>query len=334
MRVIIPMAGRGSRLRPHTLTTAKPLLPIAGKPIVQRLVEDIAATYDGKIEEVAYIIGDFGKQVEEDLLAVAGKLGARGKIYYQDQPLGTAHAIQCAKESLDGEVIIAFADTLFRADFVMNREKDGVIWVKAVEDPRAFGVVTVDQNGVIKELVEKPETHVSNLAIIGIYYIKDGAMLRNEIQYLLDNDIRNKGEYQLTDALENMKAKGKQLVPGEVKEWMDCGNKDNVLDTNTRILQLTTGPHLVSPDATIEESTIIPPCYIGPGAHIYRSVVGPHVAIGAGSHIHHSIISDSIVREDARVEHANLHRSMVGSHGKATYKPDDLNLGDYSTISR
>jgi glucose-1-phosphate thymidylyltransferase len=333
MNIIIPMAGRGSRLRPHTLTTPKPLLPIAGKPIVQRLVEDMAATYGGKIDQIAYVIGDFGKQVEEDLLAVAAKLGARGRIFYQDQPLGTAHAIQCAQECLDGEVIIGFADTLFRADFVLDKTKDGVIWVKEVEDPRAFGVVTVDKGGIIQELVEKPETFVSNLAIIGIYYIKDGALLRTEIQHLLDNDIRHKGEYQLTDALARMKSQGKQFVPGTVKEWMDCGNKDNVLDTNTRILQLQPTPEqLVSPNAHIVNSVIIPPCYIGEGAHISHSVVGPHVAIGAGTRISHSVVADSIVRENTQVAHANLHRALIGAHAQVQHSPEDISLGDFSVI--
>ncbi|MBX3102373.1 MAG: NTP transferase domain-containing protein [Bacteroidetes bacterium] len=333
MNIIIPMAGRGSRLRPHTLTTPKPLLPIAGKPIVQRLVEDMAATYGGKIDEIAYVIGDFGKQVEEDLLAVAARLGARGRIFYQDQPLGTAHAIQCAQECLEGEVIIGFADTLFRADFQLDKTKDGVIWVKEVEDPRAFGVVTVDAAGIIQELVEKPETFVSNLAIIGIYYIQDGALLRREIQHLLDNDIRNKGEYQLTDALERMKSSGKRFVPGTVKEWMDCGNKDNVLDTNTRILQLQTNPEsLISPNAHIKDSIIIPPCYIGEGARVEGSVIGPHVALGAGTQVRQSVIADSIVRDNTQVEHANLHRALVGTHAQVLLKPQDINLGDFSVI--
>ncbi|MCS7073667.1 MAG: nucleotidyltransferase family protein, partial [Bacteroidia bacterium] len=224
MKVIVPMAGLGKRLRPHTLTTPKPLLPIAGKPIVERLVEDIVSIYQGNIEEIAFIIGDFGSAVEQQLKQVAYELGAKARICYQSEPLGTAHAIWQAKEALDGEIIIAFADTLFRANFVLDKTKDGIIWVKALEDPRNFGVVKLNEQGVITELIEKPETPVSNLAIIGIYYIKDGAWLRKEIQYLLDNKILGKGEYQLTDALEHMKAQGARFGAGEVSEWMDCGN--------------------------------------------------------------------------------------------------------------
>ena len=259
MKIIIPMAGRGSRLRPHTLTVPKPLVPIAGKPMVQRIVEDLKAGYGGEVEEIAFIIGDFGAQVEADLKQVAKELGAKGSIYYQDQPLGTAHAILCAKESLSGPVFVAFADTVFKADFEFNAENDGVIWVKRVEDPRAFGVVKTDADNVITDFVEKPQEFVSDMAIVGIYYFKDGDNLRNELQYLLDNDIKDKGEYQLTNALENMKAKGLKFYPAEIEEWLDCGNKNNVVHTNSRILEIKQDSEtLVSPKATIVNSVVIP----------------------------------------------------------------------------
>jgi glucose-1-phosphate thymidylyltransferase len=236
MRIIVPMAGRGSRLRPHTLTTPKPLLPVAGKPIVQRLVEDLARIYNGPVEEIVFIVGNFGQETEQMLLDVATALGSRGRIAYQDEPLGTAHALACAGESLNDEIIIAFADTLFTANFTLDKAHDGVIWVKQVSDPKAYGVVTVNADGVIDQLVEKPQEFVSDLAIIGIYYVKDGSALHREIRHLLDNDIKTKGEYQLTDALENLKAKGAKFTPGQVDEWMDCGNKDNLLETNSKVL--------------------------------------------------------------------------------------------------
>jgi glucose-1-phosphate thymidylyltransferase len=181
MKIIVPMAGRGSRLRPHTLTTPKPLIPIAGKPIVQRLVEDIVKICGEKVDEIAFIIGDFGKEVEEQLVGIAEGLGAKGSIYFQDKPLGTAHAILCAAPALDGETVIAFADTLFKADFTLDPDSDGVIWVKQVDDPSAFGVVQIADEGHIENFVEKPETFVSDLAIIGIYYMKDGPALRDEM---------------------------------------------------------------------------------------------------------------------------------------------------------
>ena len=160
------MAGRGSRLRPHTLTVPKPLIPIAGKPIVHRLVEDIAKVLDEKIDEVAFIIGaDFGEKVENDLKEIAKKMNAKGTIYYQDKPLGTGHAIMCAKDSLEGPAVIAYADTLFKADFTLNKDADAVIWVKQVENPSAFGVVKLNDKNVITDLIEKPQDFVSDLAV-------------------------------------------------------------------------------------------------------------------------------------------------------------------------
>ena len=193
------MAGRGSRLRPHTLTIPKPLIPIAGKPIVHRLVEDIANVINQKIDEIAFIIHkDFGKPVEVELIAIAEKLGAKGTIYYQNEALGTAHAIMCAKESMQGPVVVAYADTLFRADFTLDTTADSVIWVKKVDDPSAFGVVQLNQNNQIVDFVEKPATFISDLAIIGIYFFKSGESLRNELQFLLDNNVTKGGEYQLS----------------------------------------------------------------------------------------------------------------------------------------
>ncbi len=258
MKIIVPMAGIGSRLRPHTLTIPKPLTLIAGKPIVQRLVEDIVKVLNQDVEEIAFVIGPtFPKDTEEKLLKIADDLGANGVVTVQETALGTAHAIQCAKESLDGPCVVAFADTLFKADFTLDASKDGAIWVKQVENPSAYGVIKLN-NGVITDFVEKPTEFISDLAIIGIYYFKDGAALRSEIQFLLDNDIKEKGEYQLTNALENMKQKGAQFVPGQVDEWMDCGNKEITVETNSRILQFAQeeGENLVADSVILENSEI------------------------------------------------------------------------------
>lgn len=328
------MAGRGSRLRPHTLVTPKPLLPVAGKPIVHRLVEDIVALYNGKVEEIAFIVGDFGKEVEQQLVAIAEALGAKGSIYRQEEPLGTAHAIWQAEQSMDDELIIAFADTLFRADFQLDKTKDGVIWVNKVEDPRQFGVVNLDADGVITELVEKPQHFVSDLAIIGIYYIRDGKALRSEIQYLLNNDIREKGEYQLTNALENMKQKGARFGAGEVTLWMDCGNKEAVLDTEQKVLDYdhAKGKQLIDPTIHIYNSLIIPPCYIAKGAILQNSVVGPYVSIGEGTKITDSIVKHSAIREKSTIEGAVLNNAMVGGNAAIIRSAESPSLGDYSRI--
>ncbi|MFC5269213.1 sugar nucleotidyltransferase [Adhaeribacter terreus] len=333
MKIIVPMAGMGKRMRPHTLTVPKPLVPIAGKPIVQRLVEDIAKVCHEPIEQVAFIIGDFGKEVEAKLLEIAASVGAKGTIHYQDQPLGTAHAIMCAKEALDGKVVVAFADTLFKADFTLDTSADGTIWVQQVNDPSAFGVIKMNAQNEITDFVEKPTEFVSDLAIIGIYYFKDGAYLRSELQYLLDNNITDKGEYQLTNALENMKNKGTKFVPGKISEWLDCGNKNATVYTNQRYLEyIKDEKDLVSPTAKITNSVIIPPVFIGDEAVITNSVVGPHVSIGKKTGVYDTVISNSIVQESSDLRNSNLTNSMVGSFVTLQGKQSDLSVGDYNTI--
>lgn len=334
MQIIIPMAGKGKRMRPHTLTTAKPLLPVAGKPIVQRLVEDITKVCGEAVEEIAFVIApDFGAEVEKHLVEVARSQGAKGSIHYQEQALGTAHAILCAKEAIKGKTVVAFADTLFKADFVMNTEEEGVIWVQKIEDPSQFGVVKLDANGVITDFVEKPSSFVSDLAIIGIYYFKDGDYLKREMQYLLDNDIREKGEYQLTNALENMKRKGTRFKPGQVTEWLDCGNKNSTVYTNQRVLEFNRNKAELKGKGIVNtNSLVIEPCYIGDGVELINSVVGPHASIGANSRIQHSIIQNSILQKDCRVSHARLENSMLGIGAEVKGKSLDLSLSDYTQV--
>ena len=329
------MAGRGSRLRPHTLTVPKPLIPIAGKPIVHRLVEDIAGVINQEIEEIAFIIHkDFGVQVEKDLVAIAEKLGAKGTIYYQEQPLGTAHAIMSAKESMSGPIVVAYADTLFRADFTLDTTADSVIWVKQVDDPSAFGVVQLNDKNEIVDFVEKPKEFVSDLAIIGIYYFKSGETLREELQYLLDNNIVKGGEYQLTDGLENMKQKGLKFVPGKVDEWMDCGNKNVTVETNSRMLNFLhkDGQHLVSSTVVTENSTIIPPCFIGENVVLKNATVGPNVSLGNNTKVESSVIKNSLVQTNAVITNAHLDNAMIGNHATFNGKFTSISIGDYSVI--
>ncbi|WP_299820000.1 sugar phosphate nucleotidyltransferase [uncultured Pontibacter sp.] len=333
MRIIIPMAGMGKRMRPHTLTVPKPLIPIAGKPIVQRLVEDIAKVCQEPIEEVAFIVGRFGDKVEADLKGIAEKIGAKGSIHYQDEALGTAHAIMCAQDALLGKVVVAFADTLFKADFQLDTNADGTIWVQRVEDPRPFGVIKLNENNEITDFVEKPQEFVSDLAIIGIYYFRDGAYLRSELQYLLDNDIKDKGEYQLTNALENMKNKGTKFIPAVISEWLDCGNKNATVYTNQRYLEYIKDEEgLVASSAKLENAVIIPPVYIGDNVQITNSVIGPHVSIGNNSSVYNSIVSNSIVQESTNLKNGNVANSMLGNFVVYEGRQSDLSLGDYNTL--
>jgi glucose-1-phosphate thymidylyltransferase len=335
MKVIVPMAGRGSRLRPHTLTVPKPLVPVGGKPIVHRLVEDIAALCDEKIEEIAFVVGDFGLDVENELMAVAEKLGAKGSIHYQNEPLGTAHAVLCAAEKLSGPVVVAFADTLFRANFKINQEDEGILWVKQIDDPSAFGVIKMNDKGEIIDFVEKPKEFVSDLAMIGIYYFKQGEKLRKELEYLIDNNIIKGGEYQLPDALRRLTEAGYVFKPGEVTEWLDCGNKEVTVHTNQRVLEFDweAQKQLVHESVEIENSVIIPPCFVGKNVKISNSVIGPHVSLGAGTEVVNSNISNSIVQQDTSLKNVVMADSMIGS--KVVYKGQtlDLSLGDFTTIS-
>lgn len=332
MKIIIPMAGMGKRMRPHTLTTPKPLLPIAGKPMVQWIAEDIAKVCTEKIEEIAFVIGSFGEEVEKNLVGIASRLGAKGTIYYQEKALGTAHAVLCAKESLEGKVVVAFADTLFSANFKMDEEKDGIIWVQKIKDPSQFGVVKVDEKNIITGFFEKPKTFVSDLAIIGIYYFRDGNNLKKELQYLIDNNVVKSGEYQLTDALQNMKDKGLGFSPGAVDEWLDCGNKDATVHTNKRILELNKNRLAMPASLRNINSEILPPCFIGENVLLENSKVGPHVSIGENSYIKNSVITNSIIQTNAKILDVSLSNSMIGNFAEIHMSSEDSSIGDYTVI--
>ncbi|MFK7032446.1 sugar phosphate nucleotidyltransferase [Flavobacterium oreochromis] len=335
MKIIVPMAGRGSRLRPHTLTVPKPLIPIAGKPIVHRLVEDIAKVINQDIEEIAFIIHEsFGKKVEEELVAIAENLSAKGTIYYQNEALGTGHAIMCAKESLSGPTVIAYADTLFKADFTLDTAADSVIWVKQVDNPDAFGVIKLNESNEIIELVEKSSTFVSDLAVIGIYYFKDIAILKDELQAVLDNNIIHGGEYQINDGIKQMMDKGMKFVPGKVDEWMDCGNKNVTVETNSRMLNFlhAEGENMIASSARIENTTIIPPCFIGEDVVLTNSTVGPNVSLGKSTHLTNVTIKNSLVQTHAHLRNANLDNAMIGNHATFDGNFKSISIGDYSTL--
>lgn len=334
MNIIIPMAGRGSRLRPHTLTVPKPLVPVGGKPIVHRLVEDIAGTLSEKIDEIAFIIGDFGTEVENELIAVAARLGAKGSIHYQREALGTAHAILCAKEKLVGPVVVAYADTLFKADFKIDPSDDGILWVKQIEDPSAFGVIKMNDKGEIIDYVEKPKEFVSDLAMIGVYYFREGERLRTELEYLIDNNILKGGEYQLPDALRRLTESGYKFKPGKVIEWLDCGNKEVTVHTNQRVLEFDkeNGLEIIHSSAILINSVIIPPCFIGENVTLENTIIGPHVSIGKNGKISNSILKNSILQNNVSVENALITDSMIGNNASYKGKMNDISLGDYSTI--
>lgn len=331
------MAGIGSRLRPHTLTVPKPLTIIAGKPIVQRLIEDIALVIDEKIDEIAFIIGPakkgFPANTKDNLLKIAKELGAKGSVYVQEEALGTAHALFCAKNSLNGPCVVAYADTLFKANFKLDANADGAIWVKKVADPSAFGVVKL-QDGFITDFIEKPKDFVSDLAIIGIYYFKDGDRIRDEIQYLMDNNLKENNEYQLTNVLESLKRQGAKFIPGKVTSWMDCGKKDSTVATNKQVLKFEheAGNDLVSKEVVLENAEIIPPCFIGENVVLKNTKIGPYVSLGANSVVENTTIVNSLIQSNVTISNADLDNAMIGNYAKYNGKYTSVSIGDYTEL--
>jgi glucose-1-phosphate thymidylyltransferase len=338
MKIIVPMAGRGSRLRPHSLTVPKPLIPVAGQPIVHRLVKDIVKVLNQPIDEIAFVLGDpawFGDDVVASLKELAKGLGAKASIYRQDQPLGTGHAIMCAKESLSGPAVIAYADTLIRANFKLDPEADAVIWVKQVDHPEAYGVVKLNLNDDIVELVEKPKEFISDLAVIGIYYFKEVGVLKEELQHVLDNNIVNGGEYQINDGIKGMMAKGKIFKTGQVDEWMDCGNKAVTIETNTRMLGFLHDDgeeQMIASTVKRNNATIVEPCYIGENVILNNTTIGPNVSIGKNCIIENATIKNSLIQTNTTIKNADLDEAMIGNNVFYNGNFKSVSLGDYTVL--
>ena len=332
------MAGRGSRLRPHSITVPKPLIPVAGQPIVHRLVKDIAKVLKQPIEEIAFVLGDpawFGDDVVVSLETLANNLGAKASIYRQDLPLGTGHAIMCAKPSLSGPAVIAYADTLIRAEFDLDPTADSVIWTKQVNNPEAYGVVKLNNKQEIVELVEKPKEFVSDQAVIGIYYFKDVAVLKDKLQQVLDENVTNGGEYQINDGIKRMMADGKVFKTGTVSEWMDCGNKAITVETNARMLGFLKADgdeQLIASSVILGNAEIIEPCFIGENVKITDSIIGPNVSIGHNSVIDNSIVKNSLIQTHTHIKNANLDEAMIGNHVQYNGNFTKVSIGDYTVL--
>lgn len=336
MNIIVPMAGRGSRLRPHTLTTPKPMLLVAGMSIVSRLVRDIVKLLDQPVINIGFVLGDpvfFGDEVVDELQQLAKEFGAKAHIFRQHKALGTGHAILCAESLLSGPTVIAYADTLIRADFALDSSADAIIWVKKVKDPEAYGVVETNDKGEIKGLVEKPQTQVSDLAVIGIYYFKQAADLKDELTAVMDEKLTRDGEYQINDGILRMIQKGKRFTTAEVSQWMDCGNPAITVETNQRMLRiLETEGELLEGTYTNSNSTVIPPCYIADGVEIHNSTIGPFVSIGQDTRIKNSTIENSMIQSHCVLSGVKLKDAMLGNHVKYNGDFSVVSLGDYTEL--
>tara|TARA_Y100000992_G_scaffold298354_1_gene263380 strand:- start:796 stop:1809 length:1014 start_codon:yes stop_codon:yes gene_type:complete len=336
MNIIVPMAGRGSRLRPHTLTTPKPMLPVAGMPIVSRLVKDIVKLLNQPVTNIGFVLGDpvfFGDEVVDELQQLAKELGAKAHIFRQFKALGTGHAILCAEPLLYGPTVIAYADTLVRADFSLDSSADATIWVKKVKNPEAYGVVETNDKEEIKGLVEKPQTQVSDLAAIGIYYFKEASDLKVELTAVMDEKLTHGGEYQINDGIMRMIQKGRRFTTAEVSQWMDCGNPAITIETNQRMLRiLETEGELLEGTYTNNNSTVISPCYIADGVEIHNSTIGPFVSIGPDTRIENSTIENSMIQSHCILNGVKLNGAMLGNHIKYNGDFSVVSLGDYSEL--
>ncbi|WP_420457210.1 sugar nucleotidyltransferase [Rubrivirga sp.] len=329
MKLIVPMAGRGTRLRPHTHVTPKPLLPVVGRTMVERIVETFDQSIGG-FDEAVFILGpDFGDEVRRQLTEICERFGMTASFGVQDRALGTAHAIAQAGDRLDGECVLVFADTLFVMDKTPDLDADAVVWVMEVEDPSRFGVVVKDADR-ITDFVEKPDTPISNEAIVGIYYVKQGERLGREIAYLMDNGVTGKGdEFQLTDALDRMLKDGATFKTARVTEWLDCGTIPAIKETSQIVLGKD-GEN--RKDGAVENSQIIEPVFIGEGATVRDSVVGPYAAIHGGATVVESAVRNTIVFGDASIDSSALDDSLVGHHADVRGFAGTLNIGDHATV--
>ncbi len=330
MKLIIPMAGRGTRVRPHSHVTPKPLLHVKGKSIVERIVDLFARVLPAPPDEGVFVLGpDFGQGVRDQLTEICERHGLQAHFAVQETAEGTAHAVLQAGDRLTGEGIVVFADTLFDMDEKVDTQGSDVIaWVKEVEDPSRFGVAVREGEEVVR-LVEKPQELISNEALIGIYYVRDLADLRAQIEGLISDDVRGKGdEYQLTDAFDRMLQKGDTFTTAQATEWLDCGTIPALLSTTKHMLGKEEAPH----EGTVEDSVVRDPVYIGPGAVVRGSVVGPHTSIEAGAEVVDSVVEGSIVFAEARVENSALSDSLVGQHAEVRGHAGSVNVGDHSSI--
>jgi glucose-1-phosphate thymidylyltransferase len=322
MRIIIPMAGLGTRLRPHTHTKPKPLLQVAGKTVLDHVLDRLEGL---PIEEVVFVVGHLADQIKEHVQA---NYSFPTQYVEQKEPKGQAHALYLARAHLVGEVFVIFVDTIFDADlgFLEETSSDGVVFVKEVQDPSRFGVVTVEEGHIVR-FVEKPDEPISNLAIVGLYFIKDSALLLECVEKVLAVDIKTKGEYYLADALQLMADQGAKLEPAAVDVWADCGKPETLLSTNRYLLTKSGG--------TKEKAAgfiVVPPVYIPPSASITNSVIGPYVSLGKDVRIEHSVLSDCIVDQGARIENAVLRESLIGDRAEIRGRALKVDVGDDSSL--
>lgn len=323
MKLIIPMAGKGTRLRPHTHTTNKSLVHVAGKPLIAHILDSLS---DLKIDEAIFILD---KEQPELVELIENNYKFKGTYIQQKEQKGNGHAIFGAKKYATGDdVFIIFGDTLVEANLkkIDKDNEEGIIWTKKVDDPSSYGVV-FEQDNKITRLIEKPETPISDKAIIGMYYFNNSKKLFNALEHIIKNDIKSKGEYMLTDAIQIMIDKGDKFVSREVQRWVDTGTVPRLINTNKYLLEKSK-----QKTEPTKNSIIIKPVFIEKGAKIENSIIGPNVSIGKQAKINNAVISDTIVNKEAIISDAVLKQCVIGKNAKVKGNAKKLNIGDGSEI--
>ncbi len=326
MKVVIPLAGFGTRLRPHTFTKPKPLINVAGKPVLGHVLDMFKNI---EVEEFIFITGYLGDQIEQYVSKNYPNLKAA---YFEQKELnGQSTAVYLAKERLNGPMLIVFVDTIVEADLAALKTEtaDAVAWVKQVDDPRRFGVALVGEDGYVTKLIEKPTDMNNNLVVVGFYYLKDSKAFMAAIEEQLARDLKTKNEYFLADALQILLDKGMKMRVQPVEVWEDCGKPETVLHTNRYLLD---HGHDNSAQVKAEGCIIIPPVHIHPSARLMDSIIGPHVTIAAGCHVENSLIRDSIIDEGATIHTALLAQSLIGRDARVSSKFRTFNVGDSSEV--
>ena len=327
MKAIIPVAGAGRKLRPHTYTQPKALIPIAGKTILSFIVDQL---HDAGIQEFIFIVGYLGEKIQEYVNQTYPHLTCH--FAYQNERQGTGHAIELTQSIVgDDEVFVALGDTVCAYDVKEVLESPySMLGIKKVDDPRNFGVAELDDEGFIEHVVEKPAIPKSNMALVGLYKIKETHFLYECLEHLFAQDIRSYGEYNLTDALDCMIKRGAKFKPFKVKNWFDCGKKETLLESNATLLKKFGGQ--VHESVQSENAIIIPPVSIGPGCTLKNAIIGPHVAIGANTTVFFSIVRDSIIGSYTHLFEVVVDNSLIGSDASVKGLSRSLNIGDNTEI--
>lgn len=325
MKAIIPVAGFGTRLRPHTHTQPKALMHVAGKAILAHIIDELVAV---GVDEVVLVTGYLGEKIEA--FAREHYRDLRLHFVAQDVPLGNGHAVYVAREHLDGKpVVLMFGDTIIKGDLAgLLARRESLAGVKPVDDPRRLGVVELDSHGRITKFVEKPEHPTTNLALIGVYHIWNSSALADALDRLVRENRQARGEFWLADGLQLMVDAGEVMRTFPMEHWYDCGTAESLLTANRDLLDLAAP----EPGRTAGTSIIIPPSYVSPSARVQGSVIGPHVSIAEGASVVHSVIRDSIVNAHAEVADALLERSIVGERAVVKGRAARVNVGDSSAI--